>query len=114
MKDISLSFKSSYIFGIEIKEDNDVLFQAINDCLKTRYTEVLYSPNEGSYVVDYIKPNLNVFQYLSLRDEIFDALMFIDWIEIDRKDITISKNETLRRYEVTCKIYDTTSKAYLS
>lgn len=104
IKDFDISFKRiSSTGGIGIKDEKEAITQAIRHVLLTRKGEKLFDPNFGGSLGDYTDGSVSKLDSLSIRDDIYYALIndMKDIIIIEKDDITVVANKKMKKYDIT-------------
>jgi len=70
MKDIdpNLRLKASLKNGVEVKSGYDAFVLSLTDIIETSISENPEDPNRGTYIQEYLKENVNVFNAFVIED----------------------------------------------
>jgi len=101
-KDIDASFRKLSNGSIGEKEGKSAIIQSIQNIILTEEGESLFKDEYCTNISDYLQGTVNIFDSLSLKNEIFKALdNRLEDIIIEENDIIIKPNYDDNVYEIS-------------
>ncbi len=110
MKDIDPNFRKlkSLDDAVRIKEGFDSFVLALKDVIETKPSECPDDPNRGTYVSNYLKDNVNVFNSIIIADLVREAVenYLTDDYDVDVDNIQIIRDIENNEYILSIDVAD--------
>ena len=104
--DPNLRMKSSLKNGVASKDGVDAFILALKDIIETYVSENPDDPNRGTYIPEYLRDNVSVFNALIIEDIIKRVVKtYLTEYTIKENEIHVRPDRTSSEYICTIPVY---------